>query len=247
MFARWVAIVLLCVGCVGGKKVTTDQPLPGWVDDPDSVRYELIEHFLEADDASRALEVIRVMREERGDDPKLDLYHGQAFRQQGLLDDSVRLLMSAKDKLPRDPAVHAQLCIVYADKRDVEAAVGACARSVDLDASQADVWNNLGFLHLGQERYAEAVDTLQRAGDLDGTVVRYRNNLAIALVCAGMEARGLNMFLTMHSRADANYNVGVALERIGAHDEAMRYYQTAIEYNANHESAQAALASVSAD
>jgi Flp pilus assembly protein TadD len=247
MIARFAWLLALSVGCAGSKQVSSGTALPGWVEDRDSVRYELIEHFLDADDASRALEVIRVMREELGEDARLDMYQGEAFRKQGMLADSERLLTAARAKRPRDPQVHAQLCIVYADQRKMDEAVSACSRSVTLDDSQPDVWNNVGFLYLGQERYPDAVDALQRAVDLDGTVVRYRNNLAIALVCSGMADRGLNMFLTMHSRADANYNVGVALERIGARDEAMRYYEAAVEYDAKHENALAALALDSVD
>jgi Tfp pilus assembly protein PilF len=201
----------------------------------DAVRYDLVEHFLEENDTRRALEIIRVLREEGVDSPLLDLYQGMALREQGMPEDALRLLEAARVGMKRDVRPYRELCVLYADMEQLDDAIDSCDRAVNLDDQDAAAWNNFGYLLLAQDRAAEAKQALEHAVDLDGTVARYRNNLGIAQAAAGQEDRALRTFMSTGSRADAHYNVGAAIERFADTDGALEWYHRALEFDAAHD------------
>ncbi|MFT4622841.1 MAG: tetratricopeptide (TPR) repeat protein [Myxococcota bacterium] len=234
---RWT--LLLCVGalaCATGRSSRVEtQDLPRWMTERDEVRYALIEHFLEVHDMKRALEIARVLRDEGVVSPLLDLYQGMALRDQGMLDDALRLLEAARTGMRRDPRPYRELCVLYADLEKLDQAVAACDRAVNLDDQDAVAWNNLGYLLLAEDRPAEAQDALEKAVDLDGTMARYRNNLGIAQAAAGREDRALRTFMSTSSRADAHYNVGAAVERFTSPDGALGWYRRALQFDSSHD------------
>ena len=228
---------LLGVACAAGRapRVETQEEIPRWMNERDGVRYALIEHFLEVHDTERALEIIRVLRDEGVHTPLLDLYQGIVLREQGMTEDALRLLEASRIGMRRDSRPHRELCVLYADLEQIDDAIAACDRAVNLDEKDAGAWNNLGYLLLAADRPTDAKDALEHAVDLDGTVARFRNNLGIAQAAAGLEDRALRTFMSTGSRADAHYNVGAAVERFATTDDALEWYRRALEFDAAHD------------
>jgi Flp pilus assembly protein TadD len=229
-----------CAPTVSNKRVQVND-LPKWMTDRNSVRYDLVEHFLNKGDTVRALEILRVLRSERVSDPLLDLYMGRALHIDGMLDDAERSLVAALDQMPRDPRVHEALCLLRADQHRVEEGVAACDRATQLDQNRPESWNNLGFLLLSSDQPEEARKAIEQAVRLDGTEARYRNNLGLAQVASGHLDRGLRTFMSTSSSADAHYMVAYALERFVDVSAAVPYYQQAVDQNGHHSMARDAL------
>ncbi len=240
LLALLFPVVVGCATTSGTSKQHVED-LPEWMTDPDGLRFDLIEHFLAEGHTSRALEIIRIMRNEGSDSPNLDLYQGRALRAEGMLEDAERLLESARKRMPRSAAPHVELCVLNADMKRIERAIDFCDRAANLNEKDAKSWNNLGYLLLGVNRVDEAQDALENAVDLDGTSRLYRNNLGLAQAANGEPDRALRTFMSAGSRADANYNVGTAIERYGDQDDAVVWYDRALKYDASHDLASDAL------
>lgn len=229
-----------CVPTVSSKRVQVND-LPKWMTDRNSVRYDLVEHFLNKGDTIRALEILRVLRSEGVADPLLDLYMGRALHIDGMFDDAEQSLVVALDQMPRDPRVHEALCLLRADQQRMDEGVAACDRATQLDGNRAESWNNLGFLLLSSDQPEKAQKAIEQAVRLDGTEARYRNNLGLAQVACGHLDRGLRTFMSTSSSADAHYMVAYALERFVDANAAVSYYQQAVDQNGHHSMASDAL------
>ena len=228
------SLALLFAAC-GPRNIPVENTPPRWLTEKDQVRIEIIRTLIESSDDARALELIRIMRAEGVEREELDLFQGIALRQQGMLEDAERMLVSAEHNMPKSAEVQTALCVLYADDAKHEQAVDHCRRAIKLDEHDGAAWNNLGFLLLSTGGDPlEAKAALQTAVDIDGNNIRYRNNLAFAQVATGDHRGALRTFLTTGTPADAHYNVGAAFEREGDAKTARTYYQRALRYDADH-------------
>lgn len=230
---------ILIVGC-GSVNRRPVEDAPRWMTEKNTVRLEIIRVLLDANDAPRALELIRMMRAEGLEQPELDVLQGVALRQQGLVEDSERLLLRGMAALPKVGEVHRELCVLYAEQQRLDEAVASCTRATELDEHDGAAWNNLGFLLLARGDAKDAKSCLENAVDIDSTNARYRNNLAYAHAAGGDHRAALRGFLTTGTPADAHYNVGTAFERAGDSTTALTYYRRALKYDAKHVSAEEA-------
>lgn len=215
--------------------------LPRWATDKQSVRHELARDLLEQGNTGLALDIIRDLRKEIGDDPRLDLLQGIAMRDQGLHSEADRLLSAALEKMPRNPEAHEAMCILRSDQQLLDEAIDACARATELDENLASAWNNQGFLLLSTGDLAGALKAAQRAVDLEPNEARYRNNLGLAQAANGQARDALRTFASTGPRAIAHYNVGAALERFGEPVEALVHYDQALKFDPQLEPARAAV------
>lgn len=245
-FLRAIAVCAIASVSFGGKRVVEEAPR--WMTEKDTVRLEIVRKLLDGGDPGRAMELIRIMREEGLQRPELDVLQGAALRQQGMAEDAERLLVRAADELPRDPDVHRELCVLFADEQRYDEAIDACRRATELDEQDPAAWNNLGYLLLTtSDDPGPAKAALQRAVELDGTEARYRNNLAFAQAADGDHRTALRTFLTTSTPADAHYNVGASFERSGDATSALTYYRRALRYDADHLLADEALRRLQAE
>lgn len=223
-----------------GPKIEIEDA-PRWESEPNELRFQLVEHFLDRQDYGRAMGLIDAMRAEKVEDPRLDLFQGIVYREQALYDDALGLLERAGKALPRDARVEEALCVLHADRQQLDPAIEACRRAVRLDEGSLKGWNNLGFLLLAAGQTADAVQALESALQLNGSDARVRNNLALALVAEGETERAHKTLLTTSLPADAAYNVGVALERYADRTQATTWYDRALRADPVHPLARAAL------
>ena len=229
-----------CASSVNTKRQQIDE-LPKWLSQRNSVRYDLVEHFLDKGDTARAMEILRVLYAEGVDEPILEFYMGRALHAEGMLEDADQSFTKALAGMPRDARVYAAICLLRADQKRAEEGIEACDRASQLDGNRPETWNNLGWLLLESDQLAGAEEAFQNAVRADGTKARYRNNLGSAQVALGQVDRGLRTFMTTGSSADAHYMVAWALERYVNADSAVPYYQQAVDHDGRHSMAKDAL------
>lgn len=234
MTLRFTALALLLTACSSGARRHVEET-PRWMTDKQTVRMDIVRTLLDANDTIRALELIRLMRADGIDTPRLDLLQGVALRQQGMLDQAERLIRKSESEMPKNGEVKRELCVLLSDLGRTDEAVAACETSTSLDPSDAKAWNNYGWLQLTVNSDPSAAKSaLQRAVELDATEARYRNNLAYAQVAAGDHRAALRTFMTTGTPADAHYNVGTAFERSGDTTTALTYYRRALNMDRDH-------------
>jgi Flp pilus assembly protein TadD len=220
---------------MGAKDQRDIEALPPWANEPDRVKLEISERLVfEKKQYAAAVPLISAMRAEGVTAPILDLLQGIAMREQRMYAEAERLLLTASRRMPHDGRVHEALCILYADTRAMAEAISSCERATKVDDQRASSWNNLGFLYLSSDRYQDALEALQASVDLDANEPRYRNNLALAHVAVGDTDSALRTLGTTHTRAEAYYNVGVAVERFDGGTPALDWYRQALKYDKQH-------------
>ena len=225
------------------RRAKAQSPEMPWLEDKDGTRLELIERLLEQRITNQALSIITDLRNEGMTKPVLDLFQGLALQQQGLTSEAEHLLVMARKKLPGDARPSASLCVLYADIERYEEALASCRRATSIDKKNASAWNNYGYLLLfASDRHDEALEALQKAVNLDSTEERYRNNLGHAQVATGDPEEGLRTFMSTATRSNAAYNVAVSLERFGATEDAILFYERALQNEKEHTLALEALA-----
>jgi tetratricopeptide (TPR) repeat protein len=238
-----LVVACLSIGCGAARQPPVDiaDELPPWKTQGEQVRLELATKLLDMNNTQAALEILRAMRQEGFSMPEIDLLQGRALRMEGLFDEAEQLLVSSNKRMRGDPRPAAELCILYADAHALRSAndrsdllnqaVEQCERVVSIDETAADGWNNLGFLYLAVGRVDDALEATGKAVELDGTNALFRNNLALAQASAGRDEAAFRTFQSTLPRANAAYNVGVALERVSNLDGALQYYERAIAFD----------------
>ncbi len=216
-----------------------DEPL--WMSDPEGLKLDIVQRFLERGEPVQALALIAAMRNEGIEDPKLDVLQGIALRDQGMTSEAERLLLTAEKKMGRDVRPHAELCILYGGAARLDDAIASCTRATELDQGSAKSWNNLSYVLLGAGRGEDALDAAQHAVDLDGSQARYKNNLGFALAANGRFDDAFDAFRSVGTVADAWYNVGVAYDHHGRPDDARAAWGKALLAEPAHFGARKAL------
>lgn len=89
-------------------------------------------------------------------------------------------LMAASESASASAKVHAVLGATYAKLGRLDLAAAAYRRSIELDATDAAVINNFGYLLFTMARIADAIDWLEKAVVLKPDFPEAWNNLAIA-------------------------------------------------------------------
>lgn len=239
-----VLLAALTLACASKRKELAQAgPEPEWRSEDGKAEAQLVmvDTLLDNGSPEAALQLVQQLRKDGVEGHEVEVAHGRALRDLGLLEDARLLLVEASTRYPRQAEVHAQLGVLYLDLRDLDAAIASLERASRLAPESADIQNNLGFALLTAGRTAEAVDALREALRLDGTRPRTRNNLGYALVADGREDEALRVFQSSGRPADAHYQVGLGLELRGDADEARLAYGEALSHDPNHTHAREAL------
>lgn len=217
------------------KKKDVVEELAPWAVEPDRIKLEVVERLVfEKKQYNAALPLIAAIRKEGLKDPILDLVQGVSMREQGMLSEAEGLLLQARKRMPSDVRVHEALCVLYADQQSLDQAIASCEKATKVDGESAGAWNNLGYLYLVADRPLEAIEACTTAIEINGADARFRNNLALAYVATGKARKALEIFRTTNAEADAQYNVGVAVERYQGPQEALTWYRQALEADSQH-------------
>lgn len=228
-------------GAEPARERVLEEP-PAWREHGDEVRLTAVRKLLSIGSTTSALEIIAQMRSERNDSPELDLLQGKALRVDGVTSEAERLLLLADKRMGRDARPSAELCILYADLRQVDDAIRACRRATQLDEFDGASWNNLAYLLLADGNPEEALEAAEKAVRVDATQPRYRNNLGLVQAALGRVDVAFRTLKSTMPTGDAAYNIGIVLERYSTLDEASQWMERALKYDPQHPQAMAWLA-----
>lgn len=224
---------------LGSREV--EDELPGWMTRGEEARLAAAEELIKTGNTIGALDVLRQMRQDGYNGPRVDLFQGMALQKDGVMSEAERMLLAAQKKLPKDGRPSAELCILYADLARLDEAIANCKRATEIDSNSPSAWNNLGFLLLAAERPDEALLAAEHALELDGGQTRFRNNLGMAQAAVGREEIAFRTLQSTMSKADAAFMVGLVVERFTGHDPARVWYEKALAFDPNHSQAREGL------
>jgi tetratricopeptide (TPR) repeat protein len=155
------------------------------------------------------------------------LARGRALLEDGRLNEAIAELSSAASLDPRLSQAHSLLAVAYDRKGLRERAKDAYERAVDVNESDPQALNNLGYsLYVGGN-YRAAVERLKRAARLAPTDARVLNNLALAQSRLGKYDDAYKNFARAGGEYQGRMNVAALLERVGREDKAVEHYEAA--------------------
>jgi len=104
-------------------------------------------------------------------------------------------------------------------------------RALDLHKGphQDDIYNNLGVVQVALGQYGEAVNTFRYALRVGGVSPRTYNNLGLALTRQGRLDEALEAFKYAGGESRANNNLGYVLLTSGHPEQAVPYFERAVE------------------
>lgn len=236
----------LLLGCslIGGCAPKKDvEPIARWrtPEGASQVRLDLTDALLDNGNVVEALQLLTRLREDGAKGPEVDLLQGRALAQQELWAPAEKLIIAAKNGLPRDPRPLNALAVVYAEQGKLEQSLQAFTKASQYDPDDPEILNNLGFVQLALGHCTEAATHLQAAITLDGTQAEYRNNLAFSHICANNLETAMALFRSTSTEAEARYNVGVGYELQNNREVAIEQYTLALKDNPHHRLAKDAL------
>ncbi|HET6618385.1 MAG TPA: tetratricopeptide repeat protein [Dongiaceae bacterium] len=164
-----------------------------------------------------------------------ETYRARAYQGMGLSLMALGDLSVARPQLERaveaDPALWRSwmaLGRIHDGDKDWPAAEAAYGKALAAQPNSPVIVNNMGMSLMLQHRYAEAVQTFQRALAIDPTMEMTRANLRIALAWQGQYDEAL-VGARAGDRADALNNVGYVAMLRGDQGAAQQYFSQALE------------------
>ncbi len=130
-----------------------------------------------------------------------------------------------------DPEVMTELAITYDVMGQMNLAEPLYQKVRLLKENQAASYNNIGYNYLLQEKYQEAIKTLNHALNLQPANERTRNNLAAAYALSGKEQKALHILETTVGKAAAYNNLGYIYITQGEWAKAEKALKRALELN----------------
>lgn len=155
------------------------------------------------------------------------LERGRSLLEEGRLNDAIEQLSHATSLDPRLTQAHSLLAVAYDRKGLHERAEDSYKRAVEVNESDPQSLNNLGYsLYLGGN-YRAAVDKLKRAARLAPADARILNNLALAQVRLGKYDDAYRNFARAGGEFNGHSNLAALLVRMGREDRAVEHLEAA--------------------
>jgi tetratricopeptide (TPR) repeat protein len=126
----------------------------------------------------------------------------------------------------------------FADKRNLNEAIKAYDKALQLDPESALALNNKGIALADLGKYDEAIRAYEEAIEVDSKYAEAWNNKGIALADLGKYDEAIDAYeeaIEVDSKyAEAWNNKGIALADLGKYDEAIRAYEMAISIDSKY-------------
>ena len=155
------------------------------------------------------------------------LERGRALLEEGKLNEAIAQLSSAASLDPQLSQAHSLLAVAYDRKGLRERAKDSYERAVDVNESDPQALNNLGYSLYTSGNYRAAVERLKRAARLAPTDARILNNLALAQCRVGKYDDAYKNFARAGGEFQGRMNVAALLERVGREEKAVEHYEAA--------------------
>ena len=138
--------------------------------------------------------------------------HAMTLDWHGEVDAAIELALKAVDADPLLPEAHAVLAEIYADKNNWTRALEEAELAVELDAENAIVQRNLGYVLERQGRYLDAIDAYERAAALAPKLGYILVGAGHCYLAMGDNESALKQF---ERAAEADPNSPVGLDALG--------------------------------
>jgi type IV pilus biogenesis/stability protein PilW len=137
--------------------------------------------------------------------------------------------------------VYYNVSLVYQKKGNMEEAIKAIKKAIEMDPDYAEAWNQLGNLYLENKDLQEAAQQFEKAIDLDPEHVTAHNNLGLIYTQRGLIEEAIKQFneaarLDPNS-AEAHNNLGSLYTNHGRFDQAKLHLKRALEIRSDYKKA----------
>ncbi len=230
---------LLAVGCAhaGGTDArrAAAQPAPSWTTPEGRLesRMDMARTMLDMGRHQEAMAILTEARREAGGELELDVLQARATLALGMAGEAAALLEPRLDRPPKHAEFYRVLGLIRFDQDRLDEAEEAFRRALEIEPDAFASHNNLGFLLLVRDRPDDAIRYLRRALQLHPDDRRARTNLGFALAALLRDEEALEVFRAAHSEPVALANLGLACERRGTPEDALTWYQRALELEPN--------------
>jgi Flp pilus assembly protein TadD len=192
------------------------------------VQRALARELVQQREWARAFAVADALCRTSPKDPEGFLLRGTIYREQKLLAEAEGDLKEALRLDSKSARAHSAIAILYETQARSEDAVEHHRRAADLEPSNPQYLNNLGFSLFVHAQPREAIEVLQKAIRAAPADRRIRNNLGFAHAAAGDLTRAAEQFELGGTRAEAKTNLGWAYESRGSLPQAFESYLEAL-------------------
>ncbi len=155
------------------------------------------------------------------------LERGRALLGAGELNEAIAALSRAVSLDPRLGQAHSLLAVAYDQKGLRDRAKDSYARAVEVNESDAQALNNLGYSLYLSGNYRAAVERLKRAARLAPSDERVLNNLALAQVRLGKYDDAYKNFARAGGEYKGRVNIAALLVRAGREEKAIEHLEAA--------------------
>jgi tetratricopeptide (TPR) repeat protein len=138
------------------------------------------------------------------------------------------------------------LAHLYVLRRDYPRAIEQFQKALQVAPGDATLWYDAGICANHAQQWDKAVAALQKAGELDPQNRTYGNALGVVLARLGRCDESFKAFARMNSEAQAHFNLGCTLRRLGDSERARQHLALAVQKDPQLSTAQTLLAEISA-
>ncbi|HXG92292.1 MAG TPA: tetratricopeptide repeat protein [Blastocatellia bacterium] len=131
---------------------------------------------------------------------------------------------------------------IHLQRNELDSAVSAFLSGLQVGGENASLLANAGYAFMARGNLKQAWMYLERAVELDGTIVEAHNNLGIVLAQLNDQEGALREFLAVNEPAAAFNNLGVAYLAQKRWKEARDAFKQSLALNADYEKARVNLA-----
>ncbi len=174
--------------------------------------------------------------------PEFYIFAAQTCERQGDVPQARQNLQRALTMWPGNTEVLRAAARMEDRQRNLPLAENLYRQAVAADPQSAAALNDLGLCLAREGKLEPSLQTIEQAIHLQPDKALYRNNAATVLVEMHQDQQALAHLSSVHSPADANFNLGQLLVERGRAADAAPYFQTALQLNPGLQQAQEALA-----
>lgn len=150
---------------------------------------------------------------------------------------AIGFLKKALESNDKDHDTHTNLGLAYTELKELEPAKQSFIQSLNLNPEQPVVLNNLGNIFASLNEHQQACNCFDAALKMDNRYLDCLNNLSLSLKELGLLDKALivlkHAINIAPSKSGAYNNKGEVLNKKGDYQEAVIYFQKAIEIDSN--------------
>jgi Tfp pilus assembly protein PilF len=178
--------------------------------------------------------------------PEFFIFAAQMCEKQGDLPQARQNLQRAISMWPNNADVLRAAAHLEDRQANMPVAESLYQRAVSANPQNAAALNDLGLCLARQGKLEPSLQVLEQAIHLQPEKPLFRNNAATVLVEMRQDQRALGHLAAVHNPAEANFNLGQLLVDRGRPNDAVTYFQTALQMNPSMQPATEALAKLGA-